>query len=174
MYTILYTVCNGVRSPLLAIVVQRMMQLVEHCRRYAPLAGRVLIGAFFLIAGIQKFMGIDGTAAYIASVGLPMSTVLAWISAIFVTVTGGMMIAGYKTTYAATLLAGYVIVVTPLFHGPQNWPTEQMTFMKNVAILGGLLFIAGSCAKCQAQKMKKRTSEDSAPSSVPGDPTVSS
>lgn len=104
--------------------------------------GRVLVGTFFVIAGVQKFMGIDGVAGYIASVGLPMSVPLAWLAGIIVTVAGAMLILNYQPKYASIVLAAYVVVVTAIFHGPQVWPAELGMFTKNLAVLGGLLFMA--------------------------------
>lgn len=112
------------------------------CERYYVPVGRILVGLFFFVAGVQKFMGIDGVSGYITSVGLPMGSVLAWVAAVFLTIAGGMLVIGYQAKYAALLLAGYVLLVSFIFHGPQYWPLEQMNFMKNAAILGGLLFMA--------------------------------
>ena len=119
-----------------------MMQFIQPFEQYFLLAGRILVGGFFVVAGIQKFMGIDMVAGYIGSVGLPMGTALAWLAAIFLTVAGAMLIAGYYAYEAALLLAAYVLVVTVIFHGPQYWPTEQGMFMKNAALLGGILAMA--------------------------------
>lgn len=104
------------------------------------------MGAFFLLAGVGKLTNIDGTAQYIASTGLPMATLLAWVAAIFLVAVGGALITGKYMKESLGLLAAYTILVTLLFHGPHLWgadPTggQQMSFMKNMAILGGLLYM---------------------------------
>ena len=122
------------------------MNLAKY-NQYALPAGRILVGAFFFLAGVQKLMGIEGTAAYIASVGLPMSTFLAWDAALFLVLVGGALIIGKYTKKAVLLLAAYTLLVTFLFHGPHLWAEDmgaKMAFMKNVAIFGGLLCMFAS------------------------------
>ncbi|MEX0917565.1 MAG: DoxX family protein [Candidatus Paceibacterota bacterium] len=115
------------------------MQFIQPYEQYFLLIGRVLIGGFFLISGLLKFTDIEGIAAYIGSVGLPMPVVLAWLAAIAITILGGMLIAGYKAYEASLGLALYVLLATALFHGPQHWPLEMAAFLKNAALLGGIL-----------------------------------
>jgi putative oxidoreductase len=40
------------------------------------LLGRIAIAALFLPAGLNKLMGVEGTTAYFASLGLPLVAVL--------------------------------------------------------------------------------------------------
>lgn len=121
------------------------MKVLRTCERYFTPAGRIIIGAFFVLAGISKVFDIAGTAAYIESVGLPMSTILALLGIVIEIGFGGMLLVGYKAQYAALCLAIFTLIVSVLFHGPGMWsenPMQQMFFMKNMAIMGGLLFIA--------------------------------
>ena len=124
-----------------------MMNICNSLCSYAAPAGRIIVGAFFLLAGVGKIVDPAGTAAYIASVGMPMPEVLAWMAALFLVAAGGAMIANYRTYYAAKLLVLFTLVVSFLFHGPQMWADDasgmqHLSFMKNMAILGGLLVIA--------------------------------
>lgn len=122
-------------------------KFLDSHRGFVLLAARLLVGIFFLLAGVQKLGNIEGVAGYIGSVGLPMGTLLAYAAAVFLIVAGGALIFGYYMRYAAFLLALYVILVTLLFHGPQLWADDpsganQLAFMKNIAILGGLLYMS--------------------------------
>ena len=118
------------------------MQFIQPYERYFLPVGRILIGGFFVIAGVLKFMDISMVAGYVASVGLPMETAVAWLAAIAITALGAMLIVGYKA-YEATLgLALYVVLATLIFHGPQAWPSEMGAFIKNAGLLGGLLAMA--------------------------------
>lgn len=106
---------------------------------YAPLVGRILMGLLFLIAGIGKFMDLTGTSGYIASVGLPYPLILASVAAIIEVGAGAMLVLGFKTRYAAGVLAVFALVVNVIFHsmtGPQ-----QVVFLKDLAITGGLLYV---------------------------------
>ncbi|MFT5849543.1 MAG: putative oxidoreductase [Patiriisocius sp.] len=125
--------------------------------QYAAPAGRILVGAFFLLAGVGKLTNIEGTAGYIASTGLPMSTFLAWDAGIFLVLAGGALIVGKYMKEALGLLALYTLLVTVLFHGPHLWaddPTggQQLNFMKNLALLGGILYMFAHSGKGHTEK----------------------
>lgn len=110
---------------------------------YVP-TGRILMGTFFLLAGFGKLTNIEGTSGYIMSVGLPVPTLLAWGAAVFLLIAGASLITGYKAKYGAIFLALYTMLATFLFHSPGTWAADtsgmqQLMFMKNVAIFGGLL-----------------------------------
>jgi putative oxidoreductase len=111
------------------------------------LASRVLFAVLFLPAGLQKIGGFEGTASYIASVGLPMPAAGAAL-AIVVEVLGSLAILfGVRTRAAALIVATFTLVASFLFHAYWGMPAEQagmqqLMFFKNIAITGGLLALA--------------------------------
>lgn len=112
------------------------------------LVGRILLALMFLIAGIGKLgAGFAGTVGYIGSVGLPMPQVLA-IGAIIVEIAGSLaLIVGWKTRWAALALALFTVAAALLFHNYWAMPAnqqmmQQIIFMKNLAVAGGLLMLA--------------------------------
>lgn len=112
----------------------------------ASLIGRTLLVALFLLSAYNKFMGLDGTAKYIASRGLPQPQLLAMASAVVEVAAAIMVIVGFKARYAALVLAAFMVVVTPIFHDYWNLAEPQrygqyLHFWKNMAILGGLLLV---------------------------------
>jgi len=114
-----------------------------------PLAliSRLLLAALFLPAGIGKITGFEGTVGYIASVGLPLAT-LAAVAAIVVEVIGGLaLLVGFGTRWAALVLALFTLVASFFFHNYWSVPAEQqfmqqLLFMKNIGVTGGLLALA--------------------------------
>ncbi len=110
-------------------------------------AGRLLLAALFLPAGIAKITGFAGTVGYIASVGLPAAT-LAAVAAIFVEVVGGIaLILGLGTRLAALALAFFTLVASFIFHAYWAVPADQayvteLLFFKNIAVAGGLMVLA--------------------------------
>ena len=113
----------------------------------ATLAGRVLLAALFIPAGISKIGGFAGTAGYIASKGLPLPEVGAAIAIVVEVVVGLMLLVGLRTRLAALVLAVFTVVATIFFHAYWAVPAEQaymqqLLFFKNVAVIGGLLFVA--------------------------------
>ena len=108
------------------------------------LVSRLLLAALFLPAGLSKIGGFEGTAGYIASVGLPMPAVGAAV-AIAVEVLGAVaLILGLGTRWAALALAAFTLVASFFFHNFWAMPAEQqmmqqLMFMKNIGVVGGLL-----------------------------------
>ena len=108
------------------------------------LVGRLLLALLFVPAGLSKIGGFDGTVGYIASKGLPLPS-LGAVIAILVEVGLGLALAfGFKARASALVLAIFSVVSGIIFHN--FWAMEaaqvmanQIMFMKNLAIAGGLL-----------------------------------
>ncbi|MBN8508121.1 MAG: DoxX family protein [Burkholderiales bacterium] len=114
----------------------------------APLAlvARALLALMFIVAGLSKFGGLAGTAGYIASKGLPLPGVLAFLTALLEVVAGVAILVGYRTRLAALALALFTLLASVLFHNFWAMPAEQqmmqqLMFMKNLSITGGLLLL---------------------------------
>lgn len=106
----------------------------------ATLAGRILLAAIFLAAGIGKLgAGYAGTQAYMASQGVP-GALLPLVIALEI---GGaaLLIAGWWTRLSALALAGFTLAAAALFHANFAEPMQQILFLKNVAIAGGFLML---------------------------------
>lgn len=111
------------------------------------LAGRILLAYLFLPAGIGKITGFAGTVGYIASVGLPLPQVAAAIAVVVEIVGGIALIVGFGTRFAALALAAFTLVASILFHNYWSFPADQqmmqqLMFIKNIAVVGGLLTLA--------------------------------
>lgn len=115
----------------------------------APFAllARLFMVALFLPAGIRKIGGFEGTAGYIASVGLPFPTLGAAIAVVVEIVAPLLLLVGLQTRWAALVLAVFTLVASVFFHNYWAMPAEQqfmqqLMFMKNMGVVGGLLAIA--------------------------------
>ena len=109
---------------------------------YGPLVGRVLLAAIFLISGVGKLFDPVGTIGYINAVGLPLAEV-GYALAVIVEIGGGvLLLAGYRTRIAALSLAGLTLIAAIFFHSQFADQNQFIHFMKNVAIVGGLLQVA--------------------------------
>jgi putative oxidoreductase len=121
-----------------------MNQILNHpfWGTHALLIGRIGMGALFLVAGINKLNGgIEGLAGMIGSAGFPFAIAIAWLVAIFEVVTGAAIILGKYFKEATLTLAVFVFIITFIFHSPLDWAANSMPFLKNMAIMGGLLFM---------------------------------
>jgi len=117
------------------------MKFIEN---YSSLAGRLLISAIFLTAGISKISGYEGTQGYMEAMGVP-GVLLPLV--IITEILGALaIIVGYKTRITAFLLAGFSIISALLFHANFGDQMQSILFMKNFAIAGGFLFLVANGA----------------------------
>ncbi len=114
-------------------------------RKHGTLLARLLMGALFLLAGLGKISTFAGVATYIGSVGLPMPEVLAALTIVLEVGGGLFLILGLRTSCTSAALALFTLVATGIFHHPGLWSdtVQQIMFMKNLAIIGGLIYMLG-------------------------------
>lgn len=115
----------------------------------APLVGRVMIAAIFILAGFEKLQHWNASALSMAQHGMSMigpSLALA----IMVEIGAGIaLIIGFRTRLMALTLFMFTLVVSFVMH--DFWTigdadlarVEMQLFAKNMAIAGGLLMLVG-------------------------------
>ncbi|CAN7590540.1 DoxX family protein [Rhizobium sp. LjRoot254] len=112
----------------------------------AMLIGRILLSVIFIQAAISKLMDISGTIAYFQGLGLLLPSVTIW-PVILVELVGGLMIlTGLYTRIAATVLALFCIATAFIGHSDWSNIVEFQAFMKDIAIAGGLFYVAAAGA----------------------------
>ena len=127
------------------------------------LIGRVLVGSMFLVAGIRHYMFYAGTVGYFTKLGFPAPEAMVWLS-IIIHITGGiLLIVGWKTQWAAWLLVALVVIATAMAHRFWQFDATQYGnqlnhFLKNLAIIGGLLYLASFGAGAMSVDGRKRSS----------------
>lgn len=113
--------------------------------QYQPwglLAGRLLLAYIFVVNGYGKIAGFAGTAKYMASKGMPMVEPLL-VGAIIIELVGGLMLAvGWKARWAAWAIFLFLIPTTLIFHPAWADPGQMIQLQKNLAIMGGMLYVA--------------------------------
>jgi putative oxidoreductase len=107
---------------------------------------RILLALMFILAGLNKFGNLAGTAGYIASGGLPLAMPLAVLTAALEVLGGVMLVVGWQARWAALALALFTLLASLLFHNFWAMPADQaylqqLMFLKNLAVAGGLLFV---------------------------------
>jgi len=112
-----------------------------------PLAGRLLISSIFIFSGLGKLAAHAAMVGFAASKGLPAPDLAIWLAAAIEIFGGLAILLGFQTRIAAWVLFLYLIPVSLVFHN--FWALQGMERMdnqihlfKNVAIMGGLLFVA--------------------------------
>ena len=113
-------------------------------KEYASLLARILLSAVFLVAGMNKIMNPVGTQQYMTAYKMPFTS-LFWIGAVVFEVAGGLSILfGFKARWGALALFMFLIPATLIFHTDFSDPNQIGIFLKNLAIMGGLLMVANS------------------------------
>lgn len=107
-----------------------------------PAVGRVLMAALFLVSGFGKLMAPVATKGYIAAAGLPLPEV-AYLVAVAVELGLGLgLLLGYRTRVVAGLMAAFTAVTAFGFHADFADGNQMNHFLKNLAISGGLIYVA--------------------------------
>ncbi|MDQ9172191.1 DoxX family protein [Oxalobacteraceae bacterium R-40] len=112
---------------------------------FYPVA-RALLGTLFFISGISKITGFGYVAGWMSSAGLPAAELLLAITIAIEVLGGLMLITGYKAHIAASVIALFLVPTTLIFHAFWNadaagFQNELTQFLKNLAILGGMLLV---------------------------------
>jgi putative oxidoreductase len=108
----------------------------------AALVGRILMCVLFVMGGWGKLMGAAATQAMFAKQGLPMVEA-AWGLAIIVELGGGLAIlCGLFTRPVALVLAVWCVATALIAHTNFADRTQEINFLKNMGLAGGLLYVA--------------------------------
>ncbi len=111
-------------------------------RTHGVLVGRILLGLLFLVAGINKFMGgVDGFAAGLEGMGLPLPALLAWVVILLEVIGGAFLILGYRVGQASAALSIFLILTIIVVHNPLKDTAQLTAALKNLSIMGGLLYV---------------------------------
>jgi putative oxidoreductase len=118
----------------------------EAINKFGPVVGRFLIALIFLLSGFSKIGGFAQTAGFMASKGLPMAEALLVITIVIEIGAALMLIVGWQARLGAAALFLWMIPVTLVFHGFWAAPAAQQQiemamFLKNLAMMGALLYI---------------------------------
>jgi putative oxidoreductase len=110
---------------------------------YLTLIGRVLLGLIFLVSGINKIADPQGTQQYMTMMGMSWMTTLFYIGAVAVELAGSIsLLLGYRAKAGGWLLFLFLIPTTLIFHTNFADPNQMIHFLKNVSMMGGLLYVA--------------------------------
>lgn len=115
-------------------------------RVLSPLS-RILTSVIFVAGGVDKLRNREKNKNYMASKNLPLIPVLLGGAAITEIAAGLGVLLGRKQKLAAASLAFYLIPTSLIFHDfwkkkGMEREMEMINFMKNLAIIGGLVEIA--------------------------------
>jgi putative oxidoreductase len=113
---------------------------------WAGVIGRLGLALLFLWSGYEKVAHPASTVAYMQAYGLPAAGLLIWPALLVELVGGAMLVLGWKARWVALALGVYTFAATFVFHAYWSAPADQVMnqqihFMSNLAIAGGLLLV---------------------------------
>ena len=103
------------------------------------LVGRIFISLVFLLSGINKIVNYDETVGWMESLSIAG---IFLIPAIILEIGAPILIiVGYKVKISAALLSLFCVATAIIFHNDFSNQMQFISFMKNIALAGGFLFI---------------------------------
>ena len=112
---------------------------------FFELLGRVFISLLFLLNGYFKIINYDETLEWMVSYEVPGIFLTPVI--ILEIIAPILIIFGYKTKLAATLLSIFCLSTALVFHSDFSNQIQITSFLKNVGLAGGFLIIVVNGAK---------------------------
>jgi putative oxidoreductase len=112
--------------------------------------GRVVLASLFILGGVNKIINYGATLLMMQNAGLEPAAALLPLT-IILELGGGLLVAFGRrfSVIAAIALALFTVAVNFIFHRfwmmeGQIAALELSLFFKNVAVIGGLIFVAAS------------------------------
>ena len=116
--------------------------------------GRFFISALFLMSAYNKVLSIDGTMSWMEGFGIP--GVLLYPTIALEIILPLLIIIGYQARLSAGLLAIFCLVTAFIFHNDFTNQMETISFLKNVGLAGGFLFILANGTRDFSINKKKK------------------
>jgi putative oxidoreductase len=108
---------------------------------YLPVLARLLMCGLFIWDGVLQLRNPAGTADYFASLDVPMPNIAVWVSIPIHLLGGFAVLVGYKTRWAAAVLALLCLGTAFGVHLPAGDTENMVNFYKNLVMAGGFLYV---------------------------------
>ena len=118
------------------------------------LIGRILISALFLISAYDKIFSIDGSMSWMEGFGVP--GLLLYPAIALEIILPLFIIIGYQARIASGLLALFCLSTAFIFHLNFADPMQKISFLKNIGLAGGFLFIVANGTKDWSVEKRKK------------------
>ena len=118
------------------------------------LFGRILISALFIVSAFNKVSNLDGSMSWMEGFGVPGFLIFPAI--VIEVILPILVIVGYQARIAAGILAIFCLTTAFLFHFDFSNQTQLVSFLKNIGLAGGFLFIVANGTKDWAVDREKK------------------
>ena len=135
-----------------------MDQVLTLTQRGCFWVGRGLLGLYFIIPGISKITGFAATGEAMVAQGVPLVPVLLVVTIAIQIGCGASLLVGFKTQFMAFVLAGLTLIISLYMHDFWNVEDagarahETQNFVKNLAIMAGLMYAAGGSSPAKTSR----------------------
>jgi putative oxidoreductase len=113
------------------------------------LAGRVIIGAYYLFSAFHHFSELGTMAGFAASKGVPMPKVAVFVSGLLLLIGGLSLLLGFLPRLGVAALVLFLVPVTIMMHpfwadtDPAARMNDMINFTKNMGLFGSTLVFLG-------------------------------
>ena len=118
------------------------------------LIGRIFISALFLISAYNKVFNLEGSMGWMEGFGIPGFLIFPAIAVEIILPV--LVIVGYQARIAAGILAVFCLMTAFLFHFDFADQSQLISFLKNIGLAGGFLFIVVNGTKDWAVDREKK------------------
>ena len=118
------------------------------------LIGRILISALFLISAFNKIFNLEGSMSWMEGFGIPGFLIFPAIAVEVILPV--LVIVGYQARIAAGILAVFCLMTAFIFHFDFSNQSQLISFLKNIGLAGGFLFIVVNGTKDWAVDKEKK------------------
>ncbi len=118
------------------------------------LIGRIFISALFLISAFNKVFNLEGSMGWMEGFGMPGFFIFPAIAIEIILPI--LVIVGYQARVAAGILAIFCLMTAFIFHFDFSNQSQLVSFLKNVGLAGGFLFIVANGTKDWAVDREKK------------------
>ncbi|MCS7212669.1 MAG: DoxX family protein [Candidatus Calescibacterium sp.] len=122
---------------------------MEAIKNIGFLVGRIIVGVYYSMAGIEHFTGLQGMAQYAASKGVPLPELAVLFTGVLLLVGGLSVLTGLFPIVGIGSLVVFFLPVTIIMHDfwniqdPQMKMIQTIQFMKNMGLMGSaMIFLA--------------------------------
>jgi len=122
---------------------QSVMQqsVMQQSKNLVLLVARILMCGLFIWDGTLQLRNPAAAAAYFASVHVPLYQIAVWPSVALHLLAGAAILIGFKTRWAAALLALFCLATAFGVHLPAGDLDNMTHFYKNLVMAGGFLYV---------------------------------
>jgi len=112
------------------------------------LAGRIIVGLFYVTSGINHFRNLKMMVAYAKSKKVPLPGLAVPTTGLMLLAGGASVLLGLYPAVGSAIIVLFLLPVSLMMHNfwalpPEEKALQKVNFMKNMALLGSaLMFLA--------------------------------